>query len=110
MYVILKNTSSLSYNDSNKLDEKQSYLDLNLFNLNSNNFTFPIQYENEIQLTRLNDLKCDLFELEFKILLFNFLKTNVLNANNKSFEKNIEFLKLVYSFISDDNKKVIIAS
>lgn len=100
----------LSYNDSNKLDEKQSYLDLNLFNLNSNNFTFPIQYENEIQLTRLNDLRCDLFELEFKILLFNFLKTNVLNANNKSFEKNIEFLKLVYSFISDDNKKVIIAS
>jgi hypothetical protein len=98
-----------SCNHNNKLDENSNNLDLNLFDLNLNNSTFPIQYENEVQLTRLNDLKCDLFELEFKILLFNFLKTNILNANNKSFE-NIEFLKLVYSFISDDNKKVIIAS
>jgi hypothetical protein len=91
-------------NDSNSYLIDVSLFDSSTPSLNSQS---PVQYEKCAQLIRLNDLKCDLAEIEFKIMLFNHLKSNVL-SNYKSNEKCVEYLKLVYSFIS--NKKVIIAS
>lgn len=83
--------------------DKSNCLEISLFQLNKQN-CLPITYENDAQLIRLNSLQCDLSEIEFKILLFNYLKENLMLRN----DKNIEFLKLFYSFIS--NKQVIIAN
>ena len=91
-------------------DSNSHLIDVSLFDFSSTslNSQSPIQYEKCAQLLRLNDLKCDLAAIEFKIMLFNYLKSNILNNSNKSNEKSVEYLKLVYSFISI--KKVIIAS